>query len=93
MESGIQKFENFTLFNSGLENRKHDFGCRFYVKGELLKYVKDFKIVNERICYLRPRTKWLSRTLINVYAPTYEKPEEIKKKVLYFIRTKYIPNS
>ena len=26
LESGIQKFENLTLFNSGLENKKHEFG-------------------------------------------------------------------
>jgi hypothetical protein len=29
-----------TIFNSGLENKKHEFGWRFYVKGEFLKYVK-----------------------------------------------------
>jgi exonuclease III len=47
LESGIQKFDNFAIFNSGLENKKHECGCEFYVNGELLKYVKDFKIINE----------------------------------------------
>ena len=32
LESGIRNFENFTLFNSGLENKKHEFGCGFYVR-------------------------------------------------------------
>ena len=73
LESGIQKFENFTLFNSGLENKNHEFGCGFYVKGELLKYAEDFKIINKRKCYLRLKTKWFSCTLINVHAPTNEK--------------------
>ena len=41
LESGIQKFYNFAIFNSGLENKKHEFGCGFYVK-EILKYVKRF---------------------------------------------------
>ena len=41
LESGIQKFDNFAIFNSGLENKKHEFGCGFYVK-EILKYVKRF---------------------------------------------------
>jgi len=27
--SGIQKFDNFTLFNSGSVSKKYDFGCRF----------------------------------------------------------------
>ena len=42
--SGIQKFDNFTLFNSRSESKKHEFGCGFYVGGEFLKYVKDFKL-------------------------------------------------
>jgi len=57
MGSGIQKFDNFTLFNSGLEHKKHELGCGLYVRGEFLKYVKDFKIINERICHLRFKAK------------------------------------
>ena len=52
----IQKFENYTLFNSGVQNKKHEFVCGFHVRGEFLKFVKDFKITNERICYLRFKT-------------------------------------
>jgi hypothetical protein len=77
--SGIQKFDNFAIFNSGLENKKHEFGCGFYVKGEFLKYVKDFKSINERVCCLRLKAKWFSCTLINVHARTNEKPEETKE--------------
>jgi hypothetical protein len=29
LESGIQKSDNFAIFNSGLENKKHEFGCDF----------------------------------------------------------------
>jgi len=79
LESGIQKFDNFVLFNSGLESKKCEFGCSFYVCGEFLKYVKDFKIINERICCLRLKAKWFLCTLINVSAPTNEKTEEIKE--------------
>ena len=61
--SGIQKFDNFALFNSGSESKKHEFGCGFYVRGEFLKYVEDFKIINERICYLRLKAKWFCCTL------------------------------
>jgi antitoxin component YwqK of YwqJK toxin-antitoxin module len=52
LESGIQKFDNFALFNSGSESKKHEFVCGFYVSGEFLKYVKDFKIINEGMCCL-----------------------------------------
>jgi len=80
VESGTQKFDNFTLFNSRSESKKHEFGCRFYVRGEFFKYVKDFKIINKRICYLRLKAKWFSCTLINVHAPTNEKMEDIKEE-------------
>ena len=32
--------------------------------------VKDFKIINERICCLRLKAKWFSCTLINVHVLT-----------------------
>jgi len=51
LERGIQKFDNFAIFNSGLESKKHKFVCGFYVSGEILKYVKGFKIINKRICF------------------------------------------
>jgi len=37
LESGIQKFDNFAIFNSGLESKKREFGCGSYVSGEILK--------------------------------------------------------
>ena len=80
----IQKFGNFTLFNSRSKSKRHEFGCRFYVRGEFLKYVKDFKIINERICYLRLREKWFSCIVINVHAPTNEKMEEVKDDTIYY---------
>ena len=73
MESGIKKFDNFALFNSGLESKKHEFDCDVYVNGEFLKYVKDFKIINERICCLRLKAQWFLCTLINVHVSTNEK--------------------
>jgi len=42
------------------------------VSGKFLKYVKDFRIINERICGLGLKAKWFSFTLINVHAPTKE---------------------
>jgi len=34
LESGMQKFDNFALFNSGLKSKKHEVGCSLYVSGE-----------------------------------------------------------
>ena len=75
-----KNLDNFALFSSGLESKKHEFCCGFYVSGEFLKYIKDFKITNERICCLRLIAKWFSCTLINVPAPTNEKTEEINEE-------------
>jgi len=57
LESGIQKWKVvlknlITLLFSiaDQEVKKHEFGCGFYVSGEFLKYVKEFKIINERKC-------------------------------------------
>ena len=69
----FKKFDNFSLFNSGLESKKHEFGCGIYVSGEFLKYVKDFKIINERICCLRLKAEWFLCALISVHAPTNKK--------------------
>ena len=60
--------------------KKHEFGCGFYVRGEFLKCVKDFKIINESICYLRLKAKWFSCILRNVHALTNEKIDEIKEE-------------
>jgi len=79
--SGILKFDNFALFNSRAESKKHEFGCICYVRGEFLKYVKDFKIINERTCYLRLKAKWFSCTFTNVHAPTNKKTEEVKEEI------------
>ena len=72
LESDIQKFD--------LDQKVQEFGCSFYVSGEFLEYVKDFKIINERICCLRIKAKWFSCTVINVHAPTNEKREQIKEE-------------
>jgi hypothetical protein len=75
----LKKFDNFTIFSTGLENKNLEFGCGFYVKGEFLKHVKNFKIKNERLCWLRLKAIWFSNTLINVHVPTNEKTEETKE--------------
>ena len=67
------------LFNSGLESKKHECGCGFYASGEFLQYGNYFKVINERICWLRIKAKWFSCTLINVLAPTNEKKTEEMK--------------
>ena len=63
-----------------MKEKKHEFGCGFYVRGEFLTYVKHFKIISERICYFRLKAKWFSCTLINVREPTNEKMEKVNEE-------------
>jgi exonuclease III len=53
---------------------------RFLCKWRILKYVKDFRIIDERIGCLKLKAKWFSCTLINVHAPTNENTVEIKEE-------------
>jgi hypothetical protein len=50
------------------------------VSGEFLKYIKNFKIIKERICCLRLKAICFSCTLINAHAPTNKETEEIKEE-------------
>jgi exonuclease III len=97
LDGGIVVFKSLiTLLYSVVDKKvkKQEFGCGFYVSGEFLKCVEDFKIINERICYLRLRAKWFSCALINVHAPTSEKKNgRDKRRILQFIRGKYKSNS
>jgi hypothetical protein len=82
--SGFQKFDNFTIFHNGLENKKHEFGCRFYVKGEFLKYVKDFKFINETLCWLKLKAKWFSCALIKYMHQQMRKWKRQKKNFIIY---------
>jgi len=50
--SGNLKSGNITLFYSGLNNGKHENEVGFIIKDLLLKLVKKFEAVNDRLCYL-----------------------------------------
>jgi exonuclease III len=66
LENSKKKFYNFALFNSGLESKKHEFGCGFFCKWKIFKIC--LKFPNYKC--LRLKAKWFSFTSINVHAPT-----------------------
>lgn len=57
---------------------KHEFGTGFYVKGEIMSTVKEFKSISNRISYITIAAKWFDITVINGHAPCEDKDEEIK---------------
>jgi hypothetical protein len=64
------------VFYSG--DTEHQFGVDFIVNDKILHRVKKFKAVNDRICYIEMECRWFNVILINGYAPTENKEDEIK---------------
>lgn len=70
-------------------------GVGFVVSDELLPNVKRFEAINDRICYLELKSKWYNLVIINGYAPTEDKNEDIKNEFYERLDTvcDQLPNS
>lgn len=66
----------YHIYYSGGE--RAEYGVGFIVLGKQQKRVMRWRAVNDRICVLRIRGKFFNYSLINVYAPTNEKPDDVK---------------
>ncbi|KAL4112938.1 hypothetical protein QTP88_016652 [Uroleucon formosanum] len=73
---GSLKIQEMTILYSGGE--KHERGVGSVIKNSILQNVVRFEPINDRICYGELKGKWFNILLINCYAPTEEKSEEIK---------------
>jgi len=72
------KSQGMILFYSG--GHKHERGVGFIIKENLLPQITNFKPINDRLCYIELKCKWLNLILINCYSPTEDKNEEIKNE-------------
>ena len=91
-DSGIMKIENVTLFMSGphnvnnsnhvaqseQSNRHQRHGVAFAINNKILPAVKEFKPINDRLCTIKLRAQPRDLCIINCYAPTEEKDDEVK---------------
>ncbi|XP_058840098.1 craniofacial development protein 2-like [Topomyia yanbarensis] len=75
MMSFILKFR-YHLYYSGGERAEH--GVGFIVIGKQMKRVIRWKPINDRICVLRIKGKFFNYSLISIYVPTNEKPDDTK---------------
>ncbi|XP_060881722.1 craniofacial development protein 2-like [Metopolophium dirhodum] len=73
---GSLKIGNWTVFHSGGD--EHQGGVSFIVNDKILHRVKKFKAVNDRICHMELECRWFNVILINGYAPTEDKEDEVK---------------
>ncbi|XP_022160090.1 craniofacial development protein 2-like [Myzus persicae] len=77
---GSLKKDDKTNFYS--ENRDGNFenGVGFVIsENNILPYVKDLKALNERMCYIRITGRIFDLIIINCYAPTEDKRDDIKE--------------
>ncbi|XP_039452866.1 craniofacial development protein 2-like [Culex pipiens pallens] len=66
----------YHIYYSGGEKATH--GVGFVVIGDQKNRVIKWKVVNDRICVLRIKGKFFNYSLINIYAPTNDKPDDDK---------------
>ncbi|KAE9521335.1 hypothetical protein AGLY_018266 [Aphis glycines] len=76
--NGNIKKENITLFYSGSENGKHENGVGFMIQDKILPGIKHFSAVSDRLCYIRIAGRLFDLVIINCYAPTEDKNEDLK---------------
>ena len=80
---GQIKKETYSLYYSCSEQATGHFGTGFIVKKEIEKNIMSFTPINEKTCTIRLKGKFHNITLINVHAPTEEKTEEEKDKMIF----------
>jgi exonuclease III len=76
------------IFYNGNRDGKFENGVGFVISESILPYVKNFQAINERICYIRIIGRIFDLIVINCYAPTEDKGDDVKEnfyEILYRI--------
>jgi exonuclease III len=73
---GSLKTGNWMVFYSG--GTGHQLGVGFIVNDKILPRAKNLKAVNDRFCYIELECQWFNVMLINEYATTEDKEDEVK---------------
>jgi len=68
-----------TLIYSGRD--KHEYGVGFVIKDNILPNIVDFKLISDRLCYIELKCRLYIMFLINCYAPTEDKIDDIKNQL------------
>lgn len=70
------KILNFTIFYSGNNQDKHIIVTSFVLKENLVHSAIEFRVINERICWLKLIRNCYNYSLISAHAGTEEKTEK-----------------
>ncbi len=74
---GIQEKKRHTIFYS-CDERVHEFGTGFIIRGRYRQLVIGFKAISTRVCLIRLRGKFYNYTILSVHAPTEAAEEDVK---------------
>ena len=74
--------KDYLFYYSGTKEKTGQAGTGFLLMKKIQKHLINFELHNERLCKLRIKGKFNNITLINAYAPTEDKTEEIKEQLV-----------
>jgi exonuclease III len=72
--------QGYTLYYSGSKEKTGQAGTGFLLRKKIQKHIISYELHNEHLCKVRVKGKYNNITLINAYAPTEDKTEEIKEQ-------------
>ena len=78
--SGGIALQGAQLYYSGSKNNKRENGTGFVVSNRVLKYVKTFTPIDDRMCKIRLKGKFYNTTIFSVYAPTEQADQDTKEQ-------------
>lgn len=73
---GSIKAHGFTIVYSGRKKLERAVG--FVIKNTFFSNLVKFKPISDRICYIEFKCRWFNIVIVNCYAPTEDKSEEVK---------------
>jgi len=72
--------KDYLFYYSGTKEKTGQVSTGFLLMNKMQKYIISYELNNERLCKLRIKGKYNNIILINAYAPTEDKTEEIKEQ-------------
>ncbi|XP_072398039.1 uncharacterized protein [Diabrotica undecimpunctata] len=79
IKTGQCKINDHHIYYSGNPNGRHENGVGIILNQETARHVKNFVRISERILLLQLNTYPITPNIIQVYAPTADKPDEISE--------------